>query len=209
MEFEKYTGKTLEEAVQAAAEAKGVQPDEIHYEITEEKAGFLGIGKTVEISAYCEKDVQKFIVDYIQQYFDNAELDGTVSLKDDNGFYRVSVNVSNNAVLIGKGGRTLQFFNRLVKAAASAQFKKRVGVLIDVNGYKKDRYKKLCRLAVLQARDVQRTKIDASLDPMPADERKAIHNALADMNHITTKSEGEGDRRHINILYTPSKEVDK
>ena len=33
-------------------------------------------------------------------------------------------------------------FNRLVKAAVSAEFKKRIGLLIDVNGYKEDRYEK-------------------------------------------------------------------
>lgn len=31
------------------------------------------------------------------------------------------------------------------------------------------------------AKDVRRTKTDAILDPMPADERKAVHNHLAGM----------------------------
>ena len=92
--------------------------------------------------------------------------------------------------------------------AASAEFKKKVGLLIDVNGYKQERYAKLCRMAIRVAKDVRRTKIDASLDPMSADERKAVHNALANMQDISTHSEGEGDKRHINILYTPGKETE-
>lgn len=205
MELETFKGKSLEEALELAAQAKGVAPEELQYKVIEEKSGFLGIGKTVEIEVQCEKDVEKFIVDYIQTYFDNAQLNGDIDVVNDNGFYRVTVNVSNNAILIGKAGRSLQSFNRLVKAAASAQFKRRVGLLIDINGYKEERYEKLCKMAVRQAKDVRRTKIDAALDPMPADERKAIHNALANMKDISTKSEGEGDRRYINILYTPSK----
>ena len=102
-----------------------------------------------------------------------------MELENDKGFYRITVNTSNNAILIGKGGKSLQSFNRLVKAAVSAEFKKRVGLLIDVNGYKEDRYEKICKMAVRVAKDVRRTKVDATLDPMPADERKAIHNALA------------------------------
>ena len=105
-------------------------------------------------------------------------------------------------------GKTLQAFNRLVKAAASAEFKKRVGLLIDVNGYKEDRYEKITKMAIRVAKDVRRTKIDATLDPMPADERKAIHNALANMEDITTQSTGEGATRRLQILYSPGKEVD-
>ena len=34
---------------------------------------------------------------------------------------------------------------------------------------------------------------------MPADERKAIHNALSDMEHIMTQSEGEGNQRRLKL----------
>lgn len=208
MEFKRYTEKTLEEALKSAARDKGVSVEELHYNVLEEKSGFLGVGRSVEIEAYCEKDVENFIVSYIQQYFDNAQLDGQVDIENDNGFYRITVNTSNNAILIGKAGKTLQAFNRLVKAATSAEFKKRVGLLIDVNGYKEDRYEKITKMAIRVAKDVRRTKIDATLDPIPADERKAIHNALANMEDITTQSTGEGATRRLQILYSPGKEVD-
>lgn len=208
MEFKRYTEKTLEEALKSAARDKGVSVEDLHYNVLEEKSGFLGVGRSVEIEAYCEKDVENFIVSYIQQYFDNTQLDGQVDIENDNGFYRITVNTSNNAILIGKAGKTLQAFNRLVKAAASAEFKKRVGLLIDVNGYKEDRYEKITKMAIRVAKDVRRTKIDATLDPMPADERKAIHNALANMEDITTQSTGEGATRRLQILYSPGKEVD-
>ena len=208
MEFKRYTEKTLEEALKSAARDKGVSVEDLHYNVLEEKSGFLGVGRSVEIEAYCEKDVENFIVSYIQQYFDNAQLDGQVDIENDNGFYRITVNTSNNAILIGKAVKTLQAFNRLVKAAASAEFKKRVGLLIDVNGYKEDRYEKITKMAIRVAKDVRRTKIDATLDPMPADERKAIHNALANMEDITTQSTGEGATRRLQILYSPGKEVD-
>ena len=40
------------------------------------------------------------------------------------------------------------------------------------------------------SKSVQRSKTDAILDPMPADERKAIHNYLTNMRNISTVSEG-------------------
>ena len=207
MEFDRFSGKTLEEALQNAAKGKNVDVDELHYEVVEEKAGFLGIGKTVEISVYTSWDIANFIADYIQAFFDNANLEGSVAVSQEaDDFFKVYVDTNANAVLIGKNGKTLQDFNRLVKAAASAQFKRRVRLLIDVNNYKEDRYEKLSKMAKRIARDVQRTHMDAVLEPMPADERKAVHNALSKMRYISTKSQGEGAERRLHILYTPGKE---
>lgn len=210
MEFDRFTGKTLDEALNAAVAAKQVDVEQLTYTVVEEKSGFLGIGRTVTIEAWGPGDIAVFIHDYIQTYFDNAEMDGVCEVMLENGdgedFYRVRVDTSCNAVLIGRQGRTLQDFNRLVRTAASSVFKKHVRLMIDVNGYKEERYEKIVRMAMRVAKDVRRTKVDAVLDPMPADERKAIHNALSAMQDITTRSEGEGLKRQLHILYTPGKE---
>lgn len=207
MPFDKFSGKTLEEALANAASAKSCEAEELTYTITEEKGGFLGLGKAVEIECFSPYDIADFISDYIQTYFDNANLDGTVNvLREDDDFYRVKVNTNANPLLIGRSGKTLQDFNRLVKAAASSEFKKRVRLLIDVNNYKEERYEKLTQMAIRVAKDVRRTHVDAVLQPMPADERKAIHNALSHMACISTKSMGEGASRQLHILYTPGKE---
>lgn len=209
MEFDRYSGKTLDEALAAACSAKNAAVEELTYTVVEEKAGFLGLGRTVTIEAWAPVDIIVFLNDYIRTYFENAEMDGSVSIElDEDDFYRIQVDTNCNAVLIGHQGRTLQDFNRLVRAAASAVFKKHIRLMIDINGYKEERYEKVTRMAIRIARDVRRTKVDAVLDPMPADERKAIHSALSDMEDISTKSEGEGMERRLHILYTPGKNVE-
>ncbi len=209
MEFDRYSGKTLDEALAAACSAKNAAVEELTYTVVEEKAGFLGLGRTVTIEAWAPVDIIVFLNDYIRTYFENAEMDGSVSIElDEDDFYRIQVDTNCNAVLIGRQGRTLQDFNRLVRAAASAVFKKHIRLMIDINGYKEERYEKVTRMAIRIARDVRRTKVDAVLDPMPADERKAIHSALSDMEDISTKSEGEGMERRLHILYTPGKNVE-
>ncbi len=198
-----YTGKNLDELLKSVAEEKGVAIEDLTYTVKEEKSGFLGIGGKVEAEIYCEKDIEEFLNTYLNTFFKNIEMEAEVSVENDEGFYRINVNAENNAVLIGKNGRALQSLNTIVKAAVSSEFKKRTGVLIDINGYKQDKYKKVCSLAMRVAKDVRRTKTDAILDPMPADERKAIHNHLAGMEDISTVSEGEGNHRRLKILYTP------
>ena len=200
-----YTGKNLDDLLKSVAAEKGVAVEELTYTVKEEKAGFLGIGGKVEAEVYCSKDIEAFLKAYLERFFENIEMQAEVTVENDDGFYRIQINAENNAVLIGKNGTALQSLNTIVKAAASSEFRKRVGVLIDINGYKQEKYHKVCALAMRVAKDVRRTKTDAILDPMPADERKAIHNHLADMDCITTESEGEGNHRRLKIMYTLDK----
>lgn len=199
--MKEYTGKTLEEVLHQIADEKGVSADAITYELVDEKKGFLGIGSEVTVRAYCEPDIQEFMKTYLTAYFNNIEMDVAITIENDEGFYRINLDADNNAILIGRNGQTLQAINTVLNTAVSSEFKKRIGVLIDINGYKEDKYEKVCSLAKRVARTVQRTKTDAVLDPMPADERKAIHNALSDMEHIMTQSEGEGNQRRLKIIY--------
>ena len=80
-------------------------------------------------------------------------------------------------------------------------FKRRYRILLDVNAYKDDKYEKIVRIAKRVAKEVQKTKISAKLDPMTSDERRVIHNALSNMPHIKTESIGQGHHRQLTINY--------
>lgn len=202
-----YTGKNIDEVLKDAANDKNTTVENLTYHILEEVSGFLGLGSKVTAEVYSNGDIADFIKDYLQTYFDNIQMGVSIDIKvDDDDFYHVNIDAENNAILIGKNGQTLQALNTVLKAAVSAEFKKRVGVLIDINGYKEEKYHKVCSLALRVAKTVQRTKTDAVLDPMPADERKAIHNYLQRVKFVSTVSEGEGKDRRLKIVYNPSKD---
>lgn len=200
-----YTGKNLDDALKQASADKNVSVEDLTYNITEETSGFLGLGSKTTITAYCKKDIKEFMKDYLQKYFDGIHMQVEIEVSEDNDFFHVNLNAENNAILIGKNGQTLQSINMVLKSAASSEFKRRIGVLIDINGYKEEKYQKVCTLALRVAKSVQRSRTDATLDPMPADERKAIHNYLSNMKNISTVSEGEGNQRRLKIVYTKEK----
>lgn len=203
--MDRFSGKNLDDALTNAAFAKGCKVEELTYNVVEEKQGLLGFGSKVTIEAYCDEDIIKFIVKYLNTYFEGINMSVDVQCKKEDYFFKVELNAENNAILIGKNGQTLQDINTVVKAAASSFFKKRVIVTSDINGYKEEKYQKECSMALRVAKTVQRTKINASLDPMPNDERKAIHSYLVNMPRIRTVSEGDGKDRHIVIVYDENK----
>ena len=197
----KYTAKTLDELLENAAADKGCTVEELNYTVTEEKKGILGIGNSVTADVFTMEDVKEFLFDYLGNFFTGIDQDIEVAIEERSDSFIVNLNADNNAVLIGKMGKTLAAFNTVVRAAINEEFKKRIDVLIDINHYKEERYAKIRSMAKRIAKQVQRSHVDAELDPMPNDERKIIHKVLNDWHNIRTESEGEAGNRHVWIRY--------
>lgn len=195
-----YTGKTLEEVVARACEDAKVEERDLNYRITEEKKGFFTKKTTIEV--YFVTDAIEFIETYITNVIESLGLSVEINSSEiDEGGIKCVIDTSHNAILIGKNGRTLHSLNELVKVAVSSRFHKRYRVLLDINSYKEDKYQKLIQLAKRVANEVARTKVNVTLDPMTADERRVIHNALSEFKQIKTESSGSGKQRQISILY--------
>ena len=199
--MKEYQAKTLEEILEKAAEEYGCDTSSVMYNVLEEKEGILGIGKSITAEVLTMDDVKEFLFDYMGDFFTGIDLDLECAIEEKDNSFIVNLNADNNAVLIGKMGKTLSAFNTVIKAAVNAKFKKRIDILIDVNHYKSDRYYKLRGMAKRIGKQVQRDHVKVSLDPMPNDERKVIHKALNEWHNIKTESEGEGSNRHVCISY--------
>ena len=204
-----YTGKTLDDLLATAAEEKGCAVEELKYFITEEKKGLLGLGSSVSADVYCLDDVKEFLFDYLGNFFVGIDQDLECAIEEKDGSFVVRLNTDNNAVLIGKMGKTLSAFNTVVRGAVNAEFKNRIDVLVDVNRYKEERYSKLAHIAKRTAKQVQRSHVDVELDPMPNDERKIIHKTLTNWHNIKTESLGDGSNRHVCIRYIPDEVVEE
>ena len=194
-----YTAKTVEDAVNKACLDLGVTVDQLNYEVTLETKGLFS--KKAEISCWTVEMVQEYIESFIRKILTDMEFEvETISYVQDGRIY-CNINTSNNSILIGKAGVILRAINLIVKNAVSTTFKKRLEVSVDINGYKEERYKKVESMARRFGKTVLRTKADLKLDPMPADERKVMHQEIAKMDHLKTESKGEGKNRYMTISY--------
>lgn len=200
-----YTGKTLDDCLASAAKEKGVSVEELTVFSKEEKTGFLGFGNQVIAEIYGITDILDFLYQYLTTYFKNVGLEVEVTVGQDEAGLKVMLNAENNAILIGKNGQTLQAINTVVRGAVNSAFKKHFNILVDINNYKVDRYDKVIAMANRIAKTVLRTKIAATLDPLPNDERKVIHQYLSEMKNIRTESVGEGSQRRLKIIFDKDK----
>jgi len=194
-----YSAKTVEEAVELASQELGIPADQVIFRVEEEKKG---LRKKADIVVYELTDAIEFTEEYIKNILASLNVGG-VSLKTtlEDSIIHVEINSDHNPILIGKNGVTLQALNEIVRLAVSGKFHHRFRILLDIGDYKDSKYSRVASIARRTAKEVQKSKVDVTLDPMPSDERRIVHNALADFSHIKTESSGEGHRRAVTIKY--------
>ena len=194
-----YQGKTLEEALEAASNELNIPTEDLIYIVSDKTAGIFN--KKLIIEVYELSDVITYAEDYLLGVIDSLEIESSVNTKLDDDIIRITIDSTHNPILIGKGGKTLQSLNELVKLAVSNHFHRRFRILLDINGYKDNKYYRLERIARKCAYEVQKSKTTYTFEPMPADERRIIHNACSGLDHIKTESTGEGTHRQVQIIY--------
>ena len=196
-----YTAKTVEDAIKLATEELGIEEIDLVFQIIEEKNGLFSKKATIQV--YELSDAIEYANQYIKDVIQSlgiSDVEAKSSLEDD--VIRIEINTNHNPILIGKNGVTLQALNEIVRLAVSSKFKRRYRILLDVGEYKDKKYSHIASIARKAAKEVQKTKIDVTLNQMPSDERRIVHNALSRFSHIRTESFGEGRNRAVTIKYS-------
>lgn len=120
----------------------------------------------------------------------------TVSREDDE--IEVRVDGTELGLLVGPGGATLLAIQDLARVASQ----RRLGdqdtrLRIDIAGYRERRREALARFAQKVAAEVIENGSARMLEPMTSADRKVVHDTLADLEGVTTRSEGEEPRRRV------------
>ena len=77
-------------------------------------------------------------------------------------------------------------------------------ILIDINGFQKKRVENVRAVAHMMAERARYFKSNIEVDPMPAFERRIVHEFLSDAADLKTESEGTGLGRRVVIKYIGS-----
>ena len=103
-------------------------------------------------------------------------------------------------VLVGPRGSTLAALQDLTRAVVQRQCPSRTDrILVDVAGYREKRSAALKRFSAQIAEEVLESGQERALEPMSPPDRKAVHDAVNEIDGVVTRSEGEDPYRHIVI----------
>jgi spoIIIJ-associated protein len=204
MEKRRYTGKTKEEAIQAAKiDIEETEENLIIKEVAETKGGLFK-SKKVEIEVIERREVVRYIKEYLQKLLKNLGFEANIEIKNKEEVPTYIIYSDNDALLIGKNGKNLKALSIITSQHLSNELGRTFKFIIDINSYKEKHDKQLEALGRRVAREVAKTGIEAKLDSMNSYERRVIHNALTNNKKVYTESEGEEPNRYIVIK--PKKE---
>lgn len=113
-----------------------------------------------------------------------------------------------NHLVSGKNADTLSAVNYLVRRILEKdlgeEFFVRNMVLVDINDQTKKKIESLRTTAHMMAERARYFKSSIDVDPMPAFERRIMHEFLSQVKDIKTESVGEGKNRHMVVKYVSS-----
>lgn len=117
-----------------------------------------------------------------------------------------SVEMKEPHYFLGRGGEALFALNHLVKKIIENKTLGEEGnqILIDINDFQKKRIENIHAIAHMMAERARYFKSNIEVDPMPAFERRIVHEFLAEATDLKTESEGEGMNRRVVIKYIGS-----
>ena len=194
-----FEGKNKEELLNKALNELNASQDEVYYNVEETVSGGLFKSKKYTLNIILKEDVVEYAKNYLKNVLDlmgiNAELE--VQIRDN--YIKINMFSDNNAILIGKNGRTMSSMQQLLRQTIKNKLNIKINIILDVEEYKIKQQKNIERLAVKLAKDVIRTNIEVKMDSMNSYERRLVHSRLADFDGVKTESTGEEPNRCVVI----------
>jgi spoIIIJ-associated protein len=124
--------------------------------------------------------------------------EATVELQREDTDLEVTLNGSELGLMVGHGGRTLVAIQDLVRVAAQ----RRLGdhdthLRVDIAKYRERRRASLEAFAKQIAERVKESGRAVAVDPMSSADRKVLHDVLAEIEGVSSRSEGEDPDRRV------------
>src|SRR4051794_1394186 len=141
----------------------------------------------------------------LEKLLGHMGLEAEVVATEDDERITLEVKGPETGLVIGKKGQTLDSLQYLVNKIVSQGVPEEAEskpINVDAEGYRARRAESLTELAQRLAEKAKRTGRPVEAEPMSAADRRVIHVALAEMDGISTHSEGEGIYRHLVVVPT-------
>jgi spoIIIJ-associated protein len=140
--------------------------------------------------------------DFLEGLLDALDVDGDITTWVDEVGGHIDLEGAELDVLVGSNGETLDALQELTRLAVLRKSKRRVHLLIDINGFRARQREQLTAIVQAKVEQVIRTHEDHEFQPMTPAERKVVHDAVAAMEGVRTESLGEEPNRRVVIRPT-------
>ena len=155
------------------------------------------------------EDLAEKASDFLLGVLERMGISADIDIKDDQDRTVLEIQTADTELVIGRRGVVIDALQHLVNKAV---FKERGDrdrdkdkergkpIIVDAGGFRDKQIERLRSLAQKMATQALETKQIVALQPMTPHDRRIVHMAISEIPGLTTRSEGEGEDRHILVV---------
>lgn len=195
-----YTGKTVQEAVDAALQELGITAEQADITVLEEgkKKLFGSIKAKVKVTKKLSDGARA--VEFIDGLMAILGVNAVSEIVSEDEKIEISVTSTDSNKVIGRHGEILDAIQCLAGAVANIGREDYKKVVVDCENYRAGREKTLTELAERLAKKAVERQRRVTLEPMNPYERRIIHSALIENPDVKTVSSGKEPARFVVII---------
>lgn len=134
----------------------------------------------------------------VERVLDQLDLEGSVAIEEDEQSITATVQGEDDyGLLIGRRGQTIDALQLICFQAAFQGMRDRKRVVLDAAGYRDRRAEVITERAERAAERAVASGDEVELDPMPARERRVVHEYLKERTEVETYSAGDEPQRRV------------
>jgi spoIIIJ-associated protein len=147
-------------------------------------------------------DVAERACDFLQGVLERMGIQADIDVNEAEDKIVLEIQTSDPEVVIGRKGQVVDALQHLVSKVV---YRERAGekgkpIVVDSGGYREKHVLRLQSLAQRMGEKALATQAIVELSPMSAHDRRIVHMAIAEIPGLSSRSEGEGDDRHILVV---------
>ena len=144
-------------------------------------------------------DIAEKACDFLVGVLERMGISADIDVHEEEDRVVLEIQTADTDLIVGRKGVVVDALQHLVTKVV---YRERAGergkpLVVDSGGYRDKHIEWLRSLAARMGEKALNTKTIVELSPMSAHDRRIIHMAIADTPGLSSRSEGEGDDRHI------------
>jgi spoIIIJ-associated protein len=155
------------------------------------------------------EDLAEKASDFLLGMLERMGISADIDIKDDNDRTVLEIQTADTELVIGRRGVVIDALQHLVNKAVFKERGTEKGkpLIVDAGGFRDKQVERLRGIATKMAEKALQTKQIVELQPMSPHDRRIVHMAIAEIQGLSTRSEGEGEDRHILLIPTEAAEA--
>jgi spoIIIJ-associated protein len=148
------------------------------------------------------EDLAEKASEFLLGVLERMGISADIDIKDNTDNTVLDIQTSDTELVIGRRGVVLDALQHLVNKAVFKEKRdeKQKPLVVDSGGFRDKQVERLRSLAQRMSEKALETKQIVELQPMSPHDRRIVHMAISEIAGLTTRSEGEGEDRHILIV---------